>query len=236
MRRGDADGRAASGARVDGALACGVALLLVALVVVGSEALLVSAGASGWTEPAPDRLVWVASLLRHFGGLAIVALAAVGTLVSIVFIADALLRRREPTTWPMFVAPLLLAGALISARAAVELRRNALGRAAARFSVVTTAIEEHARRTGRPPATLAELTPALRGDPATLGLRGCRALEYRADTAIVDTSAPPARAWELRMDCPNGFLSLDQFTYAPLPEVVRHAGAERFGDWVYVWD
>ena len=227
--------RTASRPRLDGALACGVALLLVALAIVGSEAFLVSAGASGWNDPAPAPLLRTVSLVRHFGGLAIVALAGVGTLVSTAFIADALLRRREPPTWPMLVAPLLLAGSLISARVAVQLRRDALERAATRLSVVTTAIEAHVRRTGRPPATLAELAPVLQRDPATLGLRGCRELEYRMDTSRA-VGVSPGRAWELRMDCPNGFLSLDQFTYAPPLDPVPHGAAERFGDWVYVWD
>jgi hypothetical protein len=133
---------------------------------------------------------------------------------------------------------LLVAGILVLwsvggaiGNAAYDLRIAAFEREAERMAPLIAGIEAYESKQGRPPAKLEDIVPAYIARLPTVGVRSCWALQYTA----------PARyrqnvAWELRIECPNGFSTWDQFFYWPgqeYPEDRRHS---RVGQWAYFWD
>lgn len=142
----------------------------------------------------------------------------------------ALWRRSVP--WrTLAAAGVLLAGVLVLGGlvplAVRSLRVQGLRDAAEGMEPLVAAMARYEREHGARPERLDQLAPYV-GDVKRFGVRGCRPLEYR-------TEYVPAR-WELHMDCPNGFITLDRFFYRPERNYERSEFNQRIGSWAYFWD
>ena len=140
-------------------------------------------------------------------------------------------RLKYTARWMLGAAGVLLAGVLVLGGtvpwAARGIRERGLQDAAERMEPLVAAMARYEREHGRSPERLNQLAPYV-GDVDRFGVRGCRPLEYRTEHV--------RGRWQLHMDCPNGFLTLDQFFYRPERNYDPNEFNQRFGSWAYYWD
>ena len=120
--------------------------------------------------------------------------------------------------------------AFLTPRSFPEVRRAGFADAADRMAPLVSAVTRFEQAMGRPPYELRELVPRYLATIEPFGVRGCRSLQYTAG------SSKAASRWELRFECPNGMLTLDQFFYHPSGEYPAWEGMEQVRDWAYYWD
>lgn len=205
--------------------------LLLALANVAAEAYLSSFGppemdASPWTT-----LAWVLYDLRHLVTFLLPLVLAPAALVLTIFaIARAWQLRRAPVQLLSTVAVLVSGMLLLSFLPFVThpVRKEGFRRAAERMQPLVLAVAGFERENGAPPASLAQLAPSYLPDVRRFGVRGCRELEYLTRGARGE--------WELRLECPNGWITLDQFFYRPGGRYLPNEHNQRFDGWAYYWD
>lgn len=210
------------------------AAALVLLVLVGTalaaEAYLASFGAGGdageWSRSAAVAYD-LRDLILFFLPLLLLPAAV---LVLVVAMARGLWSRAVPRR-ALGLAGVLAASALLLiglSWVGHAVRMSGFERAAVRMEPLVAAIGRFEREHGRPPATLGEL-PASYGIVARrFGVRGCRRAEYQAGSRPGE--------WELDMECPNGWITLDRFFYRPGERYASHEHHVRFGGWAYFLD
>jgi hypothetical protein len=206
-------------------------LLLLALSNVVAEAYLAGFGRPGMHEGPGYSVAEILYDLRHLVTfllpLLLVPTAAVLLLVGI-FRGWQL--RRAPVQL-LLVVGVLLGGVVLLwylPWTTHAVRQKGFERAAERMQPLVLAIRRFEHENGRPPSALGQLAPTYLQDVERFGVRGCRPLEYYAGD-IPGT-------WELRLQCPNGWITLDQFFYRPNERYAPHEYNQRFHDWAYFWD
>jgi hypothetical protein len=120
--------------------------------------------------------------------------------------------------------------AFLPPRSFPEIRRAGFADAADRMAPLVSAVTRFADEQGRPPYELGELVPRYLTAIEPFGIRGCRSLRYTV------APTPTAPSWELRLECPNGLLTLDQFFYRPSGQYPSWEGIEHIRGWAYYWD
>jgi glucan phosphoethanolaminetransferase (alkaline phosphatase superfamily) len=212
-----------------------VFVALLALAQIPAEFYLTSFGAPGMDAFWGWNLALAAYAVRHLATLLV--LIPFGALAFILFPAWIFLAlARGPLSARQFTLRLLaIVGMAVSVFVAAswpvdEVRRARFQRAAERMTPLVAAIRRFEAERGRPPHELAELTPRYLATAQQFGVRGCRSLEY----SLAPSNA--AWRWELRLQCPNGMLTLDQFFFRPAGDYPAWDDLERMGEWAYFWD
>lgn len=206
-------------------------LLLLAVANIPAEAYLSSFGRPAMDEAWGINLALILYDLRHLVTFLLPLLLAPAALVLLaVAILRAWMVRRSPAGL-LATAGILLGGAgLLGSTSWVvaPVREEGFRRAAERMQPLVLAIGRFEQENGRAPSSLAQLTPAYLRDVRGFGVRGCRALEY-------DTGGMRGE-WELRLQCPNGWVTLDQFFYRPSERYAPGEHDQRLHGWAYSWD
>jgi hypothetical protein len=210
-----------------------LALLLVplALANVAAEGYLSSFGPAGMDTSPTASVAEILYDLRHLVTFLLPVLLAPAALVLAVFaLVQAWQLRRAPvgllSTVGVLVGGVVLLGSVPLATHPV--RVEGFRRAAERMEPLVLAVARFERENGAPPASLEQLAPGYLRNVRRFGVRGCRELEYR-------TRGIPGE-WELRLECPNGWITLDQFFYRPGERYQPNEYNQRFGRWAYFWD
>jgi hypothetical protein len=116
-----------------------------------------------------------------------------------------------------------------------EIRRDAFRRLAARSAPLVAAIKAFETLHGRPPESLAELTPdALPTEPWT-GMGACPRYRYEQGSAAAKRFH--GNPWALFVPVPSSGIGFDMFLYYPQQNYPRtgHGGwLEPLGAWAYV--
>jgi hypothetical protein len=205
------------------------AIVLLALANLAAEAYLASFGPPGLHWPPGRGFAEAFYDLRHFVTFLLALLLVPATLI---VVAAGAWRRRSMPAGSLSVAGVLLAGAVVLGMgvpwASHAVRMLGFQRAAERMEPLVAAIARYEREHGAPPARLDQLAATGVPDVRSFGLRGCRPMEYRP--------VGEAGVWELHMDCPNGFLTLDRFFYRPSGSYLAHEHNRRFGGWAFFQD
>jgi hypothetical protein len=123
-------------------------------------------------------------------------------------------------------AALALAVLVGAEHLASHVRAAGFARSAERMAPLTDAVARFAAARGHPPSTLDEISPTYLQSVDRFGVRGCRPLSYVVRRGV----------WELRMECPNGWSTLDIFSYHSDGRRPRGRSHESMGAWVYFWD
>lgn len=221
-----------------------VSLLLGALVVK-AERYLASFGPPGMSGPSLASLLYDVQVL--IAPLAIILLLLASIVALFVCVVSIVLNvlhqrpRRGPRPLSSLAVALGFLGAIILIIAVEDagisrapgstmsdIRRAGLADAAQRLMPLVEAIERYERAEGRPPVSLYQLVPRYIPSLAGYGVRGCRRLKYYGP--------PRFASWELTMECPGGWLRLDNFVYEPGRSYASAKRIERFGGWAYIPD
>ena len=212
--------------------------LLIALVAVSqpqAEFYLASFGSSGMHDaPQAWSFTLIAYDVRHLWELAFFFLAPVVIVVFFVWLWLALCGWLPTARWLLGRTLALTAIALTVLVAASwparEVRREGFRRSANHMTPLVAAIRRFEADLGRPPHELAELTPQYLANVHHFGVRGCRSLRY----SVADAAA--SWRWQLWLECPNGFVTLDRFVFRPTGDYSDWGNLERMGEWAYFWD
>jgi len=206
-------------------------LVLLALANVAAEAYLSSFGPSGMDDSPGTGLTELLYDLRHLVTFSLPLLLGPAALVlTIIAVVQAWQLRRAPVRLLSTVGVLVGGIALLFflPLATHPVRAAGFRRAAERMQPLVLAIGRFEREKGAPPARLEQLAPGYLQDVRRFGVRGCRELEYK-------TRGTPGE-WELRLQCPNGWITLDQFFYRPGERYQPDEHNQRFHRWAYFWD
>lgn len=206
-------------------------LLLLAIANIPAEAYLSSFGRPAMDDASGVELAVILYDLRHLVTFLLPLLLAPAALVLLVFAAVRAWKVRRSPSGLLATAGVLVGGAVLLGSLSwvvAPVREEGFRRAAERMQPLVLAIGRFERENGRAPDSLAQLTPAYLQDVQRFGVRGCRALEYDTGGRRGD--------WELRLQCPNGWVTLDQFFYRPSERYTRHEHHQRHHGWAYRWD
>jgi hypothetical protein len=206
-------------------------LVLLALANVAAEAYLSSFGRAGMDASTGASVAEILYDVRHLVTFPLpLLLAPAAFVLTIIALVQAWQLRRAPvqllSTVGMLVGGLVLLFFLPAATTPV--RKEGFRRAAERMQPLVVAIGRFERDNGSPPTSLDQLAPRYLQDVRRFGVRGCRELEYRTRGAPGD--------WEVRLECPNGWITLDQFFYRPGERYQPDEHNQRFHRWAYFWD
>jgi len=121
----------------------------------------------------------------------------------------------------------------------VTFRKPVFERVTMRGEAIIKAIEDYETVHGAPPDRLIELVPKFLSHLPSTGISAFPKFSYTLFTKTdgdAKTELPP---WELSVECPNRFQSLNKFIYWPTknyPEFIYDGRTESIAGWMYIHD